>query len=71
MLGKKATQQQSNTTERQSNTTQLIQGGYFSKKKLPQAAQLAGPKSHIQCKATKAPQSKHHKLDKQVNSNLV
>ena len=27
---------QHNTTERQSNTTQLTQGWYFSKKKLPQ-----------------------------------
>ena len=26
---------QHNTTERQSNTTQLAQGSYFSKKKLP------------------------------------
>ena len=66
------------TTERQSNTTQLAQGSYFSKKKLPwvgfepttvrllgvaltnwatEAAQLAGLESHIQYKATKAPQA--------------
>ena len=28
-------ERQGNTTERQSNTTQLAQGSYFSKKKLP------------------------------------
>ena len=35
------------------------------------AAQLAGLESHIQYKATKATQPKHHKPDKLVNSNLV
>ena len=61
-----------------SNTTQLAQGSYSSKKKLPrvgfepttvrllgvaltnratEAAQLAGLESHIQYKATNAPQA--------------
>ena len=36
-----------------------------------EATQLAGLKSHIQYKTTKAPQPKHHKPDELVNSNLT
>ena len=42
----------------------------LARRRLP-TAQLAGLESHIQYKATKAPQPKHHKQDKQVNSKLV
>ena len=50
MLEKKARQR--NTRERQSNTTQLAQGSYFSKKKLPwvgfkpMAVRLLGVRSY-------------------------